>query len=114
MVENYRPKIGVYVCHCGINIGSVVDVPAVVEYASKLPGVAVSREYTYMCSDPGQNLVKEDIANEKLNRVIVASCSPRMHEPTFRKTLKEAGLNPYLPGDGQHPRAVLLGARGQG
>jgi heterodisulfide reductase subunit A2 len=96
MVENYRPKIGVYICHCGINIGSIVDVPAVVEYASKLPGVAVSREYTYMCSDPGQNLVKEDIEKEGLNRVIVASCSPRMHEPTFRKTLKEAGLNPYF------------------
>ncbi len=96
MVENYRPKIGVYICHCGINIGSVVDVPAVVEYASKLPGVAVSREYTYMCSDPGQNLIKEDIKNERLNRVIVASCSPRMHEPTFRKTLKEADLNPYF------------------
>jgi len=86
----------VYVCHCGINIGSVVDVPAVVEHVSKLPGVAVAREYTYMCSDPGQNLVKEDIRDEGLNRVIVASCSPRMHEPTFRKTLKEAGLNPYF------------------
>lgn len=95
MVDNYRPKIGVYVCDCGINIASVVDVPAVVEFASKLPGVAVSREYTYMCSDPGQNLIKEDIQNEKLNRVIVASCSPRMHEPTFRKAIKEAGLNPY-------------------
>lgn len=96
MVDKRRPKIGVYVCHCGINIGSVVDVPAVVEFASTLPGVAVSREYTYMCSDPGQNLVKDDIQEEKLNRVIVASCSPRMHEPTFRKTLKEAGLNPYF------------------
>jgi heterodisulfide reductase subunit A len=95
-MNGYRPRIGVYVCHCGINIGSVVDVPAVIEHVSKLPGVVVAREYTYMCSDPGQNLVKEDIANEKLNRVIVASCSPRMHEPTFRKTLKEAGLNPYF------------------
>ena len=94
-MNGYRPKIGVYVCHCGINIGSVVNVPEVIEHVSKLPGVAVAREYTYMCSDPGQNLVKEDIANENLNRVIVASCSPRMHEPTFRKTLKEAGLNPY-------------------
>ena len=95
-MDDIRPKIGVYICHCGINIGSVVDVPAVIEYVSKLPGVAVSREYTYMCSDPGQNLVKDDIRNEGLNRVIVASCSPRMHEPTFRKTLKEAGLNPYF------------------
>ena len=60
-MSSRRPKIGVYVCHCGINIGSVVDVPAVVEFASSLPGVAIAREYTYMCSDPGQNLVKEDI-----------------------------------------------------
>jgi len=96
MNSSRRPKIGVYVCHCGINIGSVVDVPAVVEHALSLPGVAVAREYTYMCSDPGQNLVKDDIKNEGLNRVIIASCSPRMHEPTFRKTLKEAGLNPYF------------------
>lgn len=91
-----KPRVGVYVCHCGINIGSVVDVPAVVEFASKLPGVAIAREYTYMCSDPGQNLIKEDVAKEGLNRVIVASCSPRMHEPTFRKTLNEAGINPYF------------------
>ena len=96
MVENYRPKIGVYVCHCGINIASVVDVDAVVEYASKLPGVVVARDYSYVCSDPGQGMIKEDIKKEKLNRVIVASCSPRMHEPTFRNTLKDAGLNPYL------------------
>ena len=95
-MNDSRPKIGVYVCHCGINIGSVVDVPAVIEYVKTLPGVEIAREYTYMCSDPGQNLVKDDIRNEGLNRVIVASCSPRMHEPTFRKTLKEAGLNPYF------------------
>ena len=96
MVENYRPRIGVYICHCGINIGSVVDVDAVVEHASRLPGVVVSRNYSYMCSDPGQGMIKEDIEKEKLNRVIVASCSPRMHEPTFRNTLKDAGLNPYF------------------
>jgi len=96
MVDNYRPRIGVYVCHCGINISSVVDVNAVIEYASKLPGVVVARDYSYMCSDPGQAMVKDDIEKEKLNRVIVASCSPRMHEPTFRKTLNEAGLNPYF------------------
>jgi len=95
MVENYRPRIGVYICHCGINIAGVVDVNAVVEHASRLPGVAVARDYSYMCSDPGQGMVKEDIEKENLNRVIVASCSPRMHEPTFRNTLKDAGLNPY-------------------
>lgn len=91
-----RPRIGVYVCHCGINISSVVDIRSVVEHAARLPGVVVSKEYTYMCSDPGQNLIKEDISGDDLNRVIVASCSPRMHEPTFRKTLKEAGINPYF------------------
>ena len=91
-----RPRIGVYICHCGINIGSVVDVDAVVEHASRLPGVAVARNYSYMCSDPGQGMIKDDIEKEKLNRVIVASCSPRMHEPTFRNTLKDAGLNPYF------------------
>ena len=96
MVENLRPRIGVYICHCGINIGSVVDVDAVVEHASRLPGVAVARNYSYMCSDPGQGMIKDDIEKEKLNRVIVASCSPRMHEPTFRNTLKDAGLNPYF------------------
>ena len=96
MVENLRPRIGVYICHCGINIGSVVDVDAVVEHASRLPGVTVARNYSYMCSDPGQGMIKDDIEKEKLNRVIVASCSPRMHEPTFRNTLKDAGLNPYF------------------
>ncbi|NMB41252.1 MAG: CoB--CoM heterodisulfide reductase iron-sulfur subunit A family protein [Firmicutes bacterium] len=92
---NNKPKIGVYVCHCGINIAKTVDVDAVAEFASHLPNVKVSREYSYMCSDPGQLLIKEDIKNEGLNRVVVASCSPRMHELTFRKTLAEAELNPY-------------------
>lgn len=89
------PRVGVYVCHCGINIAATVDVTAVAEYAARLPGVAVARHYTYMCSDPGQELIKEDIAKLSLNRVVVASCSPRMHEPTFRAVLDEAGLNPY-------------------
>ena len=92
---NQRPKIGVYVCHCGINIAGTVDVDAVTEYSKDLPGVAVARNYSYMCSDPGQALVKEDIEKEGLNRVVVASCSPRMHEPTFRRTIVEGGLNPY-------------------
>lgn len=88
-------RIGVYICHCGINIASTVDVEAVAEHASHLPGVAVSRAYTYMCSDPGQVLIKNDIAEMNLNRVVVASCSPRMHEPTFRACISDAGLNPY-------------------
>ncbi|NMB35118.1 MAG: CoB--CoM heterodisulfide reductase iron-sulfur subunit A family protein, partial [Firmicutes bacterium] len=92
---NNKPKIGVYVCHCGINIAKTVDVEAVAEFASHLPNVKVARDYAYMCSDPGQALIREDIINEGLNRVVVASCSPRMHELTFRKTLAEAGLNPY-------------------
>jgi heterodisulfide reductase subunit A len=89
------PRIGVYVCHCGINIGAAVDVKAVVEYVAHLPGVVVSRDYTYMCSDPGQSLIKQDIAALNLNRVVVAACSPRMHEPTFRAAVADAGLNPY-------------------
>ncbi len=92
---NKKPKIGVYVCHCGINIAKTVDVEAVSEFASRLPNVKVARNYSYMCSDPGQLLIREDIKNEGLNRVVVASCSPRMHEMTFRKTLAETGLNPY-------------------
>ena len=89
------PRVGVYICHCGINIAATVDVAAMTEYAARLPGVVIARNYTYMCSDPGQALIKNDIAEHNLNRVVVASCSPRMHEPTFRATISEAGLNPY-------------------
>jgi heterodisulfide reductase subunit A len=89
-------RIGVYICHCGLNIAGTVDVEEVARYAATLPNVAVSRDYRYMCSDPGQELIKNDIEKLKLNRVIVASCSPRMHELTFRKACQAAGLNPYL------------------
>jgi heterodisulfide reductase subunit A len=89
------PKIGVYVCECGINIGAVVDVPEVVRFASELPSVAVAREYKYVCSEPGQNMIKNDIQELGINRVVVASCTPRMHEPTFQHAVAEAGLNPY-------------------
>jgi heterodisulfide reductase subunit A len=88
-------KIGVYVCQCGINIAATVDVEKVAEQMKSLPNVAVSRFYKYMCSDPGQELIKKDIRELKLDRVVVASCSPRMHEPTFRTVLEESGLNPY-------------------
>jgi len=91
----FTPRVGVYVCHCGINIAATVDVNAVAEYAAHLPGVVVSRNYTYMCSDPGQGLIKNDILELGLNRVVVASCSPLMHEPTFRATVAEVGMNPY-------------------
>jgi len=91
----FTPRVGVYICHCGINIAATVDVAAVAEYAASLPGVVVARAYTYMCSEPGQSLIKNDIAELGLNRVVVASCSPRMHEPTFRATVSDAGMNPY-------------------
>jgi heterodisulfide reductase subunit A len=91
-----EPRIGVYVCHCGSNIAATVDCETVADFARTLPSVVVARDYKYMCSDPGQNLIKEDIKNLELNRVVVASCSPRMHEPTFRRVCQEAGLNPYL------------------
>jgi heterodisulfide reductase subunit A len=90
------PKIGVYVCHCGTNIAGIVDVEAVTNYAAAIPNVTVARHYTYMCSDPGQALIQDDIRNEGLTHVVVASCSPLMHEGTFRRACAEAGLNPYL------------------
>ncbi len=90
-----RPKIGVYICHCGVNIAHTVDVQEVTDFIGGLPDVAVARNYSYMCSDPGQALITEDIKALGLNRVVVASCSPRMHELTFRKALAGAGLNPY-------------------
>ncbi len=89
-------KIGVYVCHCGSNIAGVVDCAKVAEYARGLPSVAISRDYKFMCSDPGQELIKNDIKTLGLNRIVVASCSPRLHETTFRRVLASAGLNPYL------------------
>ncbi|MCK5587128.1 MAG: CoB--CoM heterodisulfide reductase iron-sulfur subunit A family protein [Candidatus Lokiarchaeota archaeon] len=91
-----EPRIGVFVCNCGINIGGVVNVEEVVEYATTLPNVVVSRSSLYTCSDSGQGMIKDDIDEFKLNRVIVASCSPRMHEPTFRKVIEEKGLNKYV------------------
>jgi len=88
-------KIGVYVCDCGINIAGTVNVPEVVKFARDLPNVTVAREYKYQCSDPGQKMIKEDIKAQGLNRVVVASCTPRMHEVTFQNAVAEAGLNPY-------------------
>jgi heterodisulfide reductase subunit A len=89
-------RIGVYVCNCGTNIANVVDCDAVAEAAGSLHGVAVSRSYKYMCSNPGQEMIAQDIREEGLDRVVVAACSPRMHEPTFRRAAEMAGLNPYL------------------
>jgi len=95
-MENMDRKIGVYICHCGSNIAGTVDVEAVTELAQTLPGVAVARNYKYMCSDPGQDIIRQDIKDMGVNRVVVASCSPRMHERTFRRVCESVGLNRYL------------------
>ncbi|MBC7104718.1 MAG: CoB--CoM heterodisulfide reductase iron-sulfur subunit A family protein, partial [Firmicutes bacterium] len=89
-------RVGVYVCHCGGNISDVVVVEMVTAYAARLEGVTVARHYPFMCSNPGQALIEEDVGAGRVNRVVVASCSPRLHEATFRKALARAGLNPYL------------------
>lgn len=91
-----EPRIGVYICHCGLNIAGTVDVSEAAKYARTLPDVVLAKDYVFMCSSPGQETIKEDIAKNNLNRVVVAACSPTMHEPTFRGVLKDAGLNPYL------------------
>ena len=92
---NGYPRVGVYICDCGANIAGTVDVKAVVDDAAALPGVVLAREYKYVCSEPGQELIRQDIQEQKLERVVVASCSPRMHEPTFQNAVAKAGLNPY-------------------
>ena len=89
-------KIGVYVCHCGTNIEGTVDVEKVRDSVTDAPHVAISRDYKFMCSEPGQDLIIRDIKEKGLNRVVVASCSPLMHEPTFRKACEKANLNRYL------------------
>ena len=94
--ETKRPRIGVYVCHCGGNISDVVDVNKVAEAAGHLPDVAVSRLNTFMCSDPGQQMIADDILNGLVDRVVVAACSPSLHESTFRHVLSRSGMNPYL------------------
>lgn len=91
-----NPRIGVFVCHCGLNIAGTVDVEAVTEYARTLPDVVYAVHNRYTCSDPGQEEIRKAIKDQNLNRVVVAACSPRMHEFTFRRTVAEAGLNPYL------------------
>ena len=103
MPENHKPtngngqvRIGVYICHCGVNISSTVNPAQVRDFAAKQPHVVVARDYKFMCSDPGQDLIKQDIKNLAVNRVIVAACSPLMHELTFRLAAESAGLNRYL------------------
>ncbi len=89
-------RIGVYICNCGTNIAHTVDADVVTESVSKLPDVAIARSYRYMCSNPGQEMIIQDIQELGLNRVVVSACSPRMHERTFRKACKTGGINPYL------------------
>jgi len=89
-------RIGVFVCHCGLNIAGTVDVHAVAEYARTIPDVVYVKENRYTCADPGQEEIRKGIREYKLNRVVVAACSPRMHEPTFRRTVAEAGLNSFV------------------
>ena len=95
-VRGQEERVGVFVCHCGINIGGVIDVPQVVEYARTLPGVAYAEHNLYTCSQDTQSRIREKIAEHRLNRVVVASCTPRTHEPLFQDTIREAGLNRFL------------------
>jgi heterodisulfide reductase subunit A-like polyferredoxin len=95
-ISGAEPRLGVFVCHCGINIGGIVDVPAVKEYARTLPKVVYVEENLYTCSQDTQDKIKEVIKENHLNRVVVASCSPRTHEPLFQETIRQAGLNKYL------------------
>ena len=90
------PRTGVFVCDCGLNIAGAVDCGDVADYAATLPDVACVVRNKYTCADPGQNEIKDAIAKHRLNRVVIASCTPRQHEPTFRKCVHDAGLNPYL------------------
>ncbi len=91
-----EPRIGVYVCNCGGNIGDVVDCQKVAESLSKLPDVTTAHTHMFMCSDPGQDLILKDIKEKGVNRVVIGACSPFLHEMTFRGALERAGLNPYL------------------
>jgi len=95
-VSEEQLRIGVFVCDCGLNIAGSVDTEAVKDYAATLPDVAVAVRNRYTCSDPGQQEIKRHVVEYKLNRVVVASCSPRLHEPTFRNCIADVGLNPYL------------------
>src|SRR4030067_2596885 len=94
--EKEELRVGVFVCHCGLNIAGTVDIKQLVEYAKTIPDVVYVKENRYTCADPGQDEIRTGIKENKLNRVVVAACSPRMHEPTFRRAVSEAGLNPFL------------------
>ena len=88
--------IGVYVCHCGLNIAGVLNMDELKSFSEKLPDVVIARDLPFSCSDIGQEQIQKDIAELKVDRVVVAACSPRLHEPTFRRAITKAGLNPYM------------------
>jgi len=90
-----EPRIGVFICHCGLNIAGVIDIDELEEYAKTLPNVVYVKQNRYTCADPGQDEIRKGIKEYNLNRVVVAACSPRLHEPTFRRCVAESGLNPY-------------------
>ncbi len=94
--QHHQPRVGVYVCHCGLNIARTVDCGRVAADMENIEDVVIAKDIPYACSEPGQESIKEDILKHNLDRVVVASCSPRLHEPTFRQMLQSAGLNPYL------------------
>jgi len=96
VIASSKCRIGCYICHCGTNIAQMVDVEAVAQAAQAEENVVIARHYKYMCSDPGQELIVKDIQEQGLDRIVVASCSPRMHEPTFQKACERAGVNKYL------------------
>ncbi len=95
-VNDNGPRIGVYICHCGLNIARTVDCQKVASKCAELENVALAKEIQYACSEPGQQSIREDIAESGLDRVVIAACSPRLHETTFRQLLESAGLNPYM------------------
>jgi heterodisulfide reductase subunit A-like polyferredoxin len=95
-IHDQNARIGVFVCHCGLNIARTVDCHKVASESAELENVVLARDIHYACSEPGQQSIREDIAEFGLDRVVIASCSPRLHEPTFRQMLESAGLNPYL------------------
>jgi heterodisulfide reductase subunit A len=94
--DDSEPRIGVYVCHCGLNIAQSVNCRQVADNAASADGVVLSKDIPYACSEPGQHLIKQDILDNRLDRVVIASCSPRLHEPTFKQMVQSVGLNPYM------------------
>ena len=91
-----QPRVGVYVCHCGLNIAQAVDCDKVARSVSNTDDVVISKDIVYACSEPGQQAIKDDIVDNDLDRVVIASCSPRLHEPTFKQMAQDAGINPYM------------------